>query len=82
MDAIFSQASLPKPVWNVAVKVMDFLENTKLKDLATLTTKPQFKQQYLAPWMKLIRLERKIRGQMRCIIILPIDNITIKQLGM
>ena len=26
-DAIFSQASLPKDVWDVAVKVMDLFEN-------------------------------------------------------
>ena len=52
-DAIFSQASLPRRVWDVAVKVMDLFENAKLKgqklNLATLTTKPEFKQQYLAP---------------------------------
>ena len=52
-DAIFSQASLPKHVWGVAVKVMDLFENAKLKgqklNLSTLTTKPEFKQQYLAP---------------------------------
>ena len=35
------------------MKVMDLFENAKLKgqklNLATLTTKPEFKQQYLAP---------------------------------
>ena len=52
-DTIFSQASLPKHVWDLAVKVMDLFENAKLKgqklNLATLTTKPEFKQQYLVP---------------------------------
>lgn len=45
-----SQASL---VWDVAIKVMDLFENVKLKgqklNLSTLSTKSEFKQQYLAP---------------------------------
>ena len=57
-NAIFYQSSLPKPVWDVAVEVMDLFGNYKLKDqkmqngLKT-TTKPEIKQQYLAPIRRL-----------------------------
>ena len=57
-DAIFFQASLPKAVWDLAVEVMDLFENYKLKDqkmqcgLKTIT-KPEIKQQYLAPIRRL-----------------------------
>ena len=56
-DAIFYQAALPKRVWNMAIEVMDLFENAKLKgqklNLSTLLTKPEFKQQYLAPIRRL-----------------------------
>lgn len=52
-DSIFFQSSLPKEVWDLAVKVMDLFEKAKLKDQklrsASANTKPEFKQQYLAP---------------------------------
>ena len=65
-DAIFFQASLPKRVWGVAVKVMDLFENAKLKgqklNLSTLTTKPEFKQQYLAP-IRCMEEADQVRGE-------------------
>ena len=52
-DAIFSQANLPRRVWALVVQVMDQFEQAKLKaqklNLATLMSKPEFKQQYFAP---------------------------------
>ena len=52
-DSIFFQSSFPKQVWDLAVKVMDLFEKAKLKDQklrsAAANTKPDFKQQYLAP---------------------------------
>lgn len=52
-EYIFKQASLPKPVWDLAVQVMDLFEKGKLKNqklnLIALLYKPEFKQQYLAP---------------------------------
>lgn len=56
-DAIYSQASLPLRVWELVVEVMDLFENVKLKgqklNLSSLLTKPEFKQQYLAPIRRL-----------------------------
>lgn len=56
-DAIFSQASFTKNVWDLAVEVMDLFEHAKLKgqklNLSTLLTKPEFKQQYFAPIRRL-----------------------------
>ena len=44
---------MPKQVWDLAVDVMNLFEKAKLKDQklrsAMATTKPDFKQQYLAP---------------------------------
>ena len=52
-DSIFYQASLPKIVWERAIQVIDRYEEGKLKgqklNLSTLLSKPEFKQQYLAP---------------------------------
>ena len=69
-DAIFYQSSLPKPVWDVAVEVMDLFENYKLKDqkmkigLKT-TTKPEIKQQYLAP-IRRLDVNDQLNLLMRC----------------
>lgn len=73
-DSIFSQSSLPKQVWDLAVKVMDLFEKAKLKDQnlksTTANTKPEFKQQYLTPIRCLDStdqcslLERCINGQL------------------
>lgn len=56
-DAIYSQASLPIRVWELVVEVMDLFEKVKLKgqklNLSSLLTKPEFKQQYLAPIRRL-----------------------------
>ena len=56
-DAIFTQAALPKCVWDLTVEVMDLFEEAKLKgqklNLSSLLSKPQFKQQYLAPLRRL-----------------------------
>ena len=56
-DAIFYQTALSKNVWDLACEVMDLFEKAKLKgqklNLSTLLTKPEFKQQYLAPIRKL-----------------------------
>lgn len=61
-DSIFSQASLPKKVWDLAVEVMDLFENAKLKgqklNLSTLLTKPEFKQQYFAPIRRLDEVDQ------------------------
>ena len=52
-DAILYQSSLPKPVWDIAVEIMEMCENGKLKDqkarCGVKAAKPEFKQQYLAP---------------------------------
>lgn len=52
-DSIFSQSSMPKIVWDLAVTVMDLFEKAKLKDQklrsSSTNAKPDFKQQYLAP---------------------------------
>ena len=52
-DSIFYQASLPKKVWRLAMNVIDLFEQAKLKgqklNLSSLLSKPDFKQQYLAP---------------------------------
>lgn len=44
---------MPKQVWDLAVDIMNLFEKAKLKDQklrsAKATTKPDFKQQYLAP---------------------------------
>ena len=52
-DAILHQASLPKAVWDVALDVMNAFEKLKLKDqrlkVSSAVSKPEFKQQYLAP---------------------------------
>ena len=52
-DAILHQASLPKAVWDVALDVMNAFEKVKLKDqrlkVSSAVSKPEFKQQYLAP---------------------------------
>ena len=51
--SILHQATLAKPVWNLAVKVMDMFEMGSLKDqklnVKQLVSKPEFKQQDLAP---------------------------------
>ena len=56
-DAIFYQAALSKEVWDLATEVMNLFEKAKLKgqklNLSTLLTKPEFKQQYLAPIRRL-----------------------------
>ena len=61
-DAIFSQASFPKRVWDLAVEVMDLFQQAKLKgqklNLSTLLTKPEFKQQYFAPIRRLAEDEQ------------------------
>ena len=52
-DSIFAQAALNKSTWDLAVQVMDLFEQAKLKSqklcLASLTQKPEFKQNYLTP---------------------------------
>ena len=52
-DAIFSQAAMAKPVWTLAVEVMDLFKKAKLKGqklkLSSLMSEPDFKQQYLVP---------------------------------
>ena len=52
-DSILHQATLAKPVWDLAVKVMDMFEMGSLKDqklnVKQLVSKPEFKQQHLAP---------------------------------
>ena len=61
-DAIFSQASFPKRVWDLAVEAMDLFQQAKLKgqklNLSTLLTKPEFKQQYFAPIRRLAEDEQ------------------------
>ena len=72
-DSIFYQASLPKRVWECAIKVIDCYEEGKLKgqklNLSSLLSKPEFKQQYLAPIRALeendqcLLLERVIKNE-------------------
>ena len=49
-DAIFSQASMRKCVWSLAVQVVDLFKKAKLKGqkikMSTLLCEPDFKQQY------------------------------------
>jgi len=44
---------LPKPVWDLLIQIMDLFEEGKLKgqklNLSKLLSKPEFKQQYIAP---------------------------------
>lgn len=55
IDTIFSQASLPRRVWLLAVQVMNKFKKCQLKDMdkdkkfKNLRTEPDFKQQYLTP---------------------------------
>lgn len=73
-DSIFYQASLPKRVWELAMIVIDLYEQAKLKgqklNLANLMSKPDFKQQYLAPIRALdadnqcLLLQRVIDGEL------------------
>ena len=50
-DNIFFQATLAKPVWDMAVQVMDLFEQGRLKgqkiNLGSLRSKPEFKQHHL-----------------------------------
>ena len=52
-DAIFSQAALPKKVWELLVQAMDLFEHAKLKgqklDFSTQFQKPEFKLNYVSP---------------------------------
>lgn len=52
-DAILFQSSLRKPVWDIALEVMEMYEAGRLKDqkarCGVKVTKPEFKQQHLAP---------------------------------
>lgn len=69
--AIFSQASMPKCVWSLAVQVMDLFKKAKLKgqklEMSTLLCEPDFKQHYFMPIRTLDKddqcrlLERVIR---------------------
>ena len=56
-NAIFFRTALPKRVWDLVCETMDLFEKAKLEgqklNLSTLLTKPEFKQQYLAPIRKL-----------------------------
>lgn len=64
----YSQTLLPKKVWELDVEVIDMFENAKLKgqkNLSSLLTKLEFKQQCLAPLrhleeMDLVSLLRKV----------------------
>ena len=50
---MYCQASFSKEAWALTVKIMDLFEQGKIKDqklsICQLTSKPDFKQQYLQP---------------------------------
>ena len=52
-DNVYCQASFSKAAWTLTVKIMDLFEQGKIKDqklsIRQLTSKPDFKQQYLQP---------------------------------
>ena len=52
-DNVYCQASFSKEAWTLTVKIMDLFEQGKIKDqklsIRQLTSKPDFKQQYLQP---------------------------------
>lgn len=89
-DAIFSQASMPKRVWSLAVQVMDLFKKAKLKGqklkMSTLLCEPDFKQQYFTPIRTLDEddqcrlLERVIRREIS-IAELKEASASLKQMG-
>ena len=70
---------MPKQVWDLAVDVMNLFEKAKLKDQklrsAMATTKPDFKQQYLAPI-------RCLNSEDQCFLLLRCKNghLSLKEL--